>query len=231
MKSRTGYVFQNKRTGTWYARVTFTDKSGKRKNIQRKVENKSKGDEFLKNLIHRLDTEGESSLEAEKKTFSDLAVFYIKHYAQEAQYANGRKVAGLRSVVQVLGYVKVFQEYYGTQKLKSIAYEDLQAFKLNRLNTSTHQSEHRSLTTVNREMAYLRRLLNIAERKGWISKNPFKMGDALIHASDEVRRERILSRDEEARLLATCISPRAHLRPIIICALDTGMRWLTYADS
>jgi integrase len=73
-------------------------------------------------------------------------------------------------------------------------------------------------------MAYLRRLLNIAERNGWIQKNPFKMGDALIHASDENRRERIIARVEEERLLAACSGRRAHLRSIIICALDTGMR-------
>jgi integrase len=73
-------------------------------------------------------------------------------------------------------------------------------------------------------MAYLRRMLNIAERNGWIPKNPFKMGDVLIHASDEIKRERILTRDEEERLLAACVGRRAHLRPIIIAALDTGCR-------
>lgn len=73
-------------------------------------------------------------------------------------------------------------------------------------------------------MAYLRRLLNIAERNGWIPKNPFKSGDALIHAADEVKRERILTREEESILLTACTGRRAHLRPIIIAALDTGCR-------
>jgi integrase len=36
--------------------------------------------------------------------------------------------------------------------------------------------------------------------------------------------ERILTLEEGARLLAACEGPRAHLRPILICALDTGMR-------
>lgn len=73
-------------------------------------------------------------------------------------------------------------------------------------------------------MAYLRRLLNIAERNGWVNKNPFKKGDALIHASDEIKRERILTREEEQRLIDACVGFRAHLRPLIIAAIDTGCR-------
>jgi integrase len=42
--------------------------------------------------------------------------------------------------------------------------------------------------------------------------------------SDERRRERTLSYDEEKRLLAACDGPRKHLKPILVCALATGMR-------
>jgi integrase len=73
-------------------------------------------------------------------------------------------------------------------------------------------------------MAYLRRLLNIAERNGWINRNPFKCGDSLIHVADEKKRERILTREEESKLLAQCIGKRKHLRPIIVAGLDTGCR-------
>jgi len=86
------------------------------------------------------------------------------------------------------------------------------------------QSGQRSIATVNREPAYLRCLLNIAERNGWINRNPFKCGDALIHVADERKREHILTREEESRMLAACTGPRAHLRPIMIAALDTGCR-------
>lgn len=46
----------------------------------------------------------------------------------------------------------------------------------------------------------------------------------MINSSDEKQRERILTREEEARMLAACEGRRSHLRPMIICALDTGMR-------
>jgi integrase len=73
-------------------------------------------------------------------------------------------------------------------------------------------------------MAYLRRMLNIAEREGWITRNPFAAGDSLISVCDERKRERIITREEESRLLEACTGRRAHLRPIVICALDTGLR-------
>lgn len=71
----------------------------------------------------------------------------------------------------------------------------------------------------------LRRMLNVPQRKGWILRSPIAAGDSLISLADENKRERILTREEEVKLLAACEAPeRAHLKPILICALDTGMR-------
>ena len=120
--------------------------------------------------------------------------------------------------------MRVLCEHFGKQKLRSITYEDLLEFRSHRLTTSTHQSKQRSISTVNREMGYLRRLLNIAEQNGWINKNPFKRGDTLIHIADEKKRERILTREEENNLLAQCTGRRKHLRSLIIAGLDTGCR-------
>jgi integrase len=47
----------------------------------------------------------------------------------------------------------------------------------------------------------------------------------LISAADEGKRSRILTLEEESRLLAACDDPRrSHLRAMIVCAIDTGMR-------
>lgn len=223
MKSRKGYVYQEK-NGSWFARITFTDNSGKRRNIKRSAKNKSDGEEVLKKLINEFDSGGIEKINASKIDFNDLCDFYEKHYVTEAKYVNNRKITGLRSVSSVRGYIKVFRQHFGRMLLKNITYEHLRIYKISRLTTSTHQSNQRSLSTVNREMAYLRRILNIAERNDWINKNPFKKGDALIHISDEVKRERILTRNEELRLLDACTNFRSHIKPIIIAALDTGCR-------
>jgi len=70
----------------------------------------------------------------------------------------------------------------------------------------------------------MRRLLNVALREGWILKNPFNAGEVLISLADEATRERILSSEEEHRMLLACADSRAHLRPLLIFLLDTGCR-------
>lgn len=82
----------------------------------------------------------------------------------------------------------------------------------------------RTEADVNRDLQLLRNVLNFALRQGWLIKNPFSLGEPVISQAVEVRRERVLSREEEGRLLLACTGPRAHLRPILICALDTAMR-------
>jgi hypothetical protein len=129
MRSRTGYVYQNKTTGTWYGRVTYVDQKGKRKNVQRRADSKEAAKQILKKLVRTLDESGPKAIAAERLTFQDLAAYYVEHYAQEAQYANGRKVTGLRSAVTVKGYVNVMREYFARQRLSTITYDDLRIFR------------------------------------------------------------------------------------------------------
>ncbi len=152
------------------------------------------------------------------------AQYYEERYLKPAEYRDGRKVAGLRTMRDHAMHLNTLKEHFGRIKIKSITYGDIEAFKAERLNTITVRGDERSLANVHRTLALLRHLFNIAVREGWIVRNPFVAGKSLINVADEAKRERILSKDEEARLLAACVGPRAHLRPIVICALDTGMR-------
>jgi integrase len=224
VKNRTGYIYEDKKTGNWIARIGYKNTNGKRTAVQRKADNKTDAKKLLKQLLENLDKGGRDTLKAEKLTVNDLCDYYETHYAKEPQYINGRKVAGLRSFVGVKGYIKIFRESFGGLKLQSLTYDDLRTFRAERLFTPTHQSTQRSIATVNRELAYFRRILNIAERNSWISKNPFSCGDTLIHCADEVKRERILTLEETQSLIDACSGRRAHLKPIIIAALDTGCR-------
>lgn len=157
-------------------------------------------------------------------TFVDLAQYYEERYLKPAEYRDGRKIAGLRSARYCELYLRTLKEYFGNRKLRSITYGDLEAFKLKRLETPTARGKERSLANVHRTLALLRHLFNIAVREGWLMRNPFVAGKPLINVVDEVKRERVLSAEEEVRLLAACVGPRAHLKPIVICALDTGMQ-------
>jgi integrase len=70
----------------------------------------------------------------------------------------------------------------------------------------------------------LRSILNFAKRSRLIARSPFEDGATLISIAEENKRDRLLTRDEEMRLLEACEGRRGHLRPIIITAIDTAMR-------
>jgi len=57
----------------------------------------------------------------------------------------------------------------------------------------------RTIAAVNRELERLRHMLNVAQREGWIIRNPLHGGDPLISKADERKRQRILTREEETK--------------------------------
>jgi integrase len=207
----------------WYARITYID-AGNRKQRWQKALNKSDAKDRAKQMLRELDDHGEETINAARMTFAQLADYYKKKYLVEAQYVDGRKVEGLRSLDSVISRWTTIKDYFGKKQLRSITYGDIKKFRSDRLKMPTIRNKPRSITSVNRELEVLRKMFNIAHREGWVIKNPFTKGDVLISKSDEKKRERILTREEEEKLLAACIGRREHIKPIIICAIDTGMR-------
>ncbi|HWS90571.1 MAG TPA: tyrosine-type recombinase/integrase [Pyrinomonadaceae bacterium] len=222
-KERTGYCFTDKE-GRWYARVTLTDRQGRRRNIKRRAKDEKDANKILKALAREIEDKGEKGLDGAQMTFANLASYFEQRYVKPAEYVDGRKVAGLRSAVKAQSLLKTLKEYLGEFRLPSITYGEIEHYKSVRLKTPTRTMDQRSIASVNRELALLRRMLNVAVREGWTQKNPFSMGDPLVSPADERQRERILTREEEAQLIAACVGRRAHLRPIIIAAIDTGCR-------
>lgn len=248
-KERTGSVFTRtkklpggKKRVTWWARVTYVDPvTGRRHDRQRRAESKADAKDKVQDLLTELDAADGRTLEHERNTFADLTEFFKAHYLKPAEYVDGRKVAGRRSLSGTKAQLDAMLGYFGRRRVRSITYADLAAFRAKRLKTPTradlarHERElkddpdaqirvTRAIASVNRELALLRRMLNVVRREGWILRSPFEAGEPLITAADERKRERILSREEETRLLAACVDERAHLKPILVCALDTGMR-------
>lgn len=231
MRERVGSIVSRKSRSakgkvTWWARITYTDPvTGKRHDRQRRAESKSHAKDLVQDLIAEVDKTGGRSLAKEHMTFLDLATYFEKEYLKPAEYVDGRKVAGVRSIVPAKANVKALKDHFGKRLLRGITHSDIREFRMIRLATKTKAKKQRSIAAVNRELEKMRRLLNIAEREGWILRNPMRSGDPLISMADERKRERIVTREEELRLLAACENRyRKHLRPILICALDTGMR-------
>ncbi len=229
-----------KRVKHWYACVSYYDDQGKRRQWVQKPEDNTKiaARELAKQMLAEMEGQGEKTINATHMTFSQLATLYEQTYLIDPEYVDGRKVAGLRNRYDFELRLKALRAFFGKSRIRIITHGDLERYKAARLKTpvlvgrNTRNSEkpgkvterQRSIATVHRELSLLRRVFNFAIANGWLVRNPFSMGKSLINPGDERPRERILTPKEEQQLLAACIEWRAHLRPIIICALDTGMR-------
>lgn len=223
MRERTGQIFE-KKNGLWVARVCYKNKNGKRTAIQQTAESKSEASKILKSLLEKLDSGGRETVDAEKITFNDLADYYEEHYAKPAKFIEDRKIEGMRNYKRVKGFLKVLRLYFGKMKISQISYEQVLAYRNYRYTIPTHYKKTRNVATMNREISCLRRIFNIAIRKGWLTRNPVNAGEPLIDKSAERRRDRILTRDEEKRLLNACTGRRKHLKSLVIILLDTGAR-------
>jgi len=104
------------------------------------------------------------------------------------------------------------KDFFKGRKLSDIQPQDVDDYKASRLSEVAP-------ATVNRELEVLRHLFHLAERwNKFFGKNPVSRAGLLPLNN---HKERILSLDEEKRLLNACDS---YMRNIIITALYTGMR-------
>ena len=227
-----------KRVKHWYACVSYTDDTGKRQQWTERAMNKTAARSRAAEMLAELADETPASIQGRDMTFAQLVDYYKETYLLDPEYRDGRKIAGLRSKYDYQKRLKPLREFFDRKKLRSITHGDLQRYRTHRLKVPVilgrntkgtdkkgkPREKPRSIATVHRELSLMRRILNIAVSNSWIVRNPFHQGESLIKPGEETPRERIISREEEQRLLAACDGERQHLRAILICALDTGMR-------
>ena len=138
-------------------------------------------------------------------TFSHWGKIYLKRYAKDK-----------RSVDEDRRHVRVLSEFLGNLLLSQISKAKVEEFKQLRRERLTYRGTAVSAAYCNRELEVLRHVLRLAVEEEIIPAAPtvrlFKQNNA---------RDRILSEGEYQRLLAV---PSLHLRRIIVCAYETGMR-------
>ena len=131
--------------------------------------------------------------------FSEEFLDSIRHQNTRKRYASS--VANL-------------QAHFGDAKLTEISPERIDEFKDSRLTSKARAA------TVNRDLAVLRRMLRIAERRRLITATPFREVE-MLEERKERRQPHILTYAEEERLLS--VAPD-HIRVLAVLILDTGLR-------
>ncbi len=219
-------VVTRKDDGLWYARVRWTDEETGRERDKKfpPAKTKSEADKLVKDFKHELKMHGGKTVDAAKMTFAQLAKRYEETRLVPAKIINGRKIAGVKSLQPAQSALRALVEGFGERRLRAITHSTIESYKLKRLDTPTIHGKQRQPASVQRELELLRTMFRFAIQEDWLVRSPFQLGRPLISKADETRRERILTRDEERRLLDVCTGRRAHVRPLLIAALDTACR-------
>lgn len=221
-RQRTGSVVNRK--GAFYARVSYVDEFGKRREITRKALDRADAQRIIAELHARLDQHGGEAAANDRSTLSTVVELYRAEKAQPAVVRDGRKIAGLKSHYTFGLMLDVIVEHLGHKKLRDIKPADLHRYKQKRLATPTQYGKPRTVAAVNRELEALRSVCRWAVSQGWLARSPFSYGEVVIIKSHESSRDRVLSHAEEERLLNACTGRRAYLRAIVMMGLDTACR-------
>ena len=211
----------------YQARFIFT-KDGKRIEKKRLFDSAHDARMQLAEWQVALKNDRESEKVTGGKTFADAANEYEKLHLIPAVYIGNEKIAGRDSLATPKAYLKILLSHFGKFQLRHINRRMIGEFKIIRATTPTVHNKQRSVRSLNMELELLRTILNYCVANDWMEKTPFMgsnlTGHKLIEKSKENRRERVLTDEEEHRLLAVCTGERSHLRGLIITAVDTGMR-------
>ncbi len=136
--------------------------------------------------------------------FTEYSKMYLDDYAK----------VNKRSWRTDVGAMKVLDRYFGRLTLEEIDGHRLEKYKTWRLGNYPVTK-----TTVNRDLALVRRMLSLAVEWGYLDET--RMPKFRFYPEKDNLKERILTQEEEQRLLAVC-PPR--LKSMIIVALNSGMR-------
>lgn len=199
IRNRTG-----KDTEYWYLEVSI--EGGKK--IKRSVGKvgyvtKTMARQREQELIKKIKLEQLDMIRAEIPTLKDFSENYI---------CFKRDIDNKRSWIRDKELLYPLISLFGNKKLSDIKVKDIEEFKSKRIKEV-------KASTVNRSLSVLRHLFNLAKKwEKYYGDNPVSTA-GLLEENNLI--ERILTTEEEIRLLD---NSAAHLKIVIITALNTGMR-------
>jgi integrase len=119
-------------------------------------------------------------------------------------------------------HIRTVTAHFKTYALADISPMAVERFKRERLATPVQSSgKPRTPATVNRELGVLSQILAMACDNGLLQSNPCSKVRRL---REDNTRTRYLTEAEEEQLMTAITKPYERLRPLIILALNTGMR-------
>ena len=202
-----GAIYQRKlKNGQtrWY--MDYRDVNNKR--IQRVAKKAQSKEEALIELQEEVAKEFNKEYGIKRKreriTFRDFSKIYFERYGKKKRSWERSDKSYLRANLI---------PYFGHLLLSEIDSFLIENYISKRIKDGVKES------TINRELACLRKMFNKAIDWEFVAENPISKVE--FFSEKDNLKERILAEEEEDRLLDTSSE---HLQPILIVALNTGMR-------
>lgn len=244
-----------KSKGKWVVRIQYVNPlTGKTQFMERHADKKSEAGDERDRLIIKIQKSHGQIKKGEKMTFRELTQVCLERFYRPAVLLDGRKVEGVRSTNTANNHINVLNLYFGDQMIGQITTDHLREYRIWRIETGSRHPSIKpedekkpiKMATINRELSAMRRMMLFALSQGWLTRNIFFKAE-IIDTSAELERTRLLTADEEARLLNACQGTREvtykrkrfgkiesvvashsvdnpHLKAMILLALDSGMR-------
>ena len=236
-------------TGKYRARVTKTMPDGSAKQFCRDARTLDDARANLKELkgdfkgikrgddIERI----QNKIKGRRMKFRELARIFRDAQLTAAVYDDEnsddrRKQKGIVRFEDSIRFLDILVSRFGGMLIRDIKHNDLENFKFEWLREpKLRGGGRRKISSVHRELEVMRSLLDYGATKGFLEVSPFK-GDAhdapLINKAHEKKRDRVLTFQEEARLLndlnsatsSPVLADREHLRTVILFLVDTACR-------
>ncbi len=171
--------------------------------------NKRFAEEAYKAVMGEI-AKGKYNLKRDTKSpkFEDYAETYL-------EYSKANK----RSYKTDITMFKALSAFFKGYKLSKITPFLIEKYRIERSKKVTRMSKKPiAKSTIDRELATLKAMFNMAIRDGKADNNPVK---EVKFFREDNKKERILTPEEIQRLLAEC---KGHLKPIVQIALNTAMR-------
>jgi integrase len=120
-------------------------------------------------------------------------------------------------------WVRLLTLYFYDLPIGEMAIEKAIAFREHLLIDEPRSGGKRSEFSVNKVLMALGRMYAYAVRRGWIKENPIPRGAPVAPHKLPAKSDRLMTLEEESRLLAACTGQLIYLRDMIIFMADTGM--------
>ena len=198
-----------KRGGVWWYNFWWEGQ-----HIQRATKVRSRTQALKMQAIHRAQLAlGKYGLGSKREVpkFAEFAARYL-------DYSRTNKSA---YAVERYYIPNTLTPFFGKCRLNELTPLTVEKYKQRRLEAGLKKS------SINREIGLLKSMVNTAVKWQLVDANSTR--DAKLFKLDDPPVERVLSYEEEAKLLAACDLPELqcrapHLKPIIMVALYTGLR-------